>query len=187
MLHLTARLRARLATSASIAAAALISACSCPQQNVLVDDFEGCTGTCGWSITGGSAAVVSTILPGEHGLRLTGVSTAVKSIPAVSLDPSWSLNLVAHCPSGLAATLAGSVPGQADAQLSVMLALDTSLTSSGDPPDYSGADYVPLVGTITWPMGLMSAGVHQITFQPSTGEACTIDVIRFTVTTPCGN
>jgi hypothetical protein len=152
---------------------------------VLVDDFEGCKGTCGWAVSGGSATLVSTILPGEHALQIDGGATAVKSIPAVTIDVSYSLQLVADCPNGLAATLAATVPGTGDVSLPVMLSIDETLTSSGDPPDYSGATYVPRSGFITLPSGVMSAVVHQVTLQPAAGGPCTVDVIRITSTTPC--
>ncbi len=168
--------------------AALLTACSCPQNKVLIDDFESCTGACGWTITSGSATVVSTILPGEHGFRITGGATAVKAFPTASIDPSYSLQLVADCPAGLAASLAATVAGAtSDVSLAVTLALDDSLTSSGDTPDYTGAAYVPLLGTITWPMGLMSAGVHQITLQPAGTDPCTVDVVRLTSSPPCND
>lgn len=170
---------------ALLALAALGAACSCPQKRVLVDDFEDCTGTCGWDVSGGDAAVVSTILPGEHGLRLDGGSTAVKAIAVTSIDTTWSLQLVADCPAGLLATLAATVPGSGDVSLAVMLAIDNSLTSSGDSPDYSGATFVPLVGDITLPTGAMTASVHQITLQPSAGAACTVDVVRITAGSTC--
>jgi hypothetical protein len=162
-------------------------ACSCPQNKVLIDDFESCTGTCGWAVSGGTASVVSTILPGEHGLRMDGGATAVKTIPFVSIDTSYSLQLVGDCPAGLTASLAGTVAGAPDVTLMVTLAIDTSLDSSGNPPDYSGASYVPLVGTITFPMGVMTAGIHQITLQPAAGTSCTVDVVRLTSVTPCNN
>ena len=168
-----------------VALGALLSACSCPQNKALVDDFEGCKGTCGWTVSGGSAMVVSTILPGEHGLQIDGGATAAKSISPVSIDTSYSLRMIADCPDGLAATVAATAPNASDLSISVMLSIDTTLTSSGDPPDYSGATYVPLSGFINLPSGVMSAVVHQVTLQPATGGPCTVDVIRITSTTPC--
>jgi hypothetical protein len=181
----------RAATAPTLAALSLVAAlsagaCSCPQTTVSVDDFEGCSGTCGWAISGsGTAVVVSTILPGEHGLRMDGGITATKSIAAATIDTTYSLQLVADCPDGLAANLAISVPGAPDATIAVMLALDSSLTSNGDPPDYSGASFVPLVGSVDLPTGVMSAVVHQLTLQPVAGASCTVDLIELTSVTTC--
>jgi hypothetical protein len=165
--------------------AATLAACSCPSTNVVVDDFEGCSGACGWGVTGGSATVVSTILPGEHGLRIDGGATAVKAIPIFSIDTSYSLQMVADCPAGLAATITASEPGAGDVSISVMLTLDTTLDSSGNTPDYSGATYVPLIGTIDLPTGIMSVAVHEITLQPTVGAPCTVDVLRITSAALC--
>lgn len=171
---------------AILAATLALGACSCPQTTVAIDDFEGCTGTCGWAISGpGTAAVVSTILPGEHGLRIDGGVTASKSIPSATIDTTYSLQLVADCPNGLAANLAISVPGAPDATVAVMLALDSSLTSNGDPPDYTGASFVPLVGSVDLPTGVMSAIVHQLTLEAVVGAPCTVDLIELTSVTPC--
>src|SRR5260221_2868394 len=109
-----------------VAVTLLLAACSCHKNEVLVDDFENCTGTCGWSVSGtGTAKVVSTLLPGEHGLALDGGITAAKTIPVTPIDPSYSLLLVADCPDGMTATLAATVAGMPDLALPVMLALDT--------------------------------------------------------------
>jgi hypothetical protein len=170
-----------------VLAALLCGGCSCPQNNVLVDDFEGCKGTCGWTVSGGSAMVVSTILPGEHGLEIDGGATAAKSISPVSIDTSYSLRMIADCPDGLAATVAATAPNASDLSISVMLSIDTTLTSSGDPPDYSGATYVPITGFIDLPSGVMSASVHQVTLQPASSAPCTVDVIRLDSATPCSN
>lgn len=170
-----------------LALAALLAACSCPSTKILIDDFERCTGTCGWAVSGGAARVVSTILPGEHGLRIDGGATAVKAFPIATIDTSYSLQLVADCPAGLAVTLAASVPGAADIAIPVMVTLDTTLTSSGDPPDYTGASYVPLSGLVTLPTGVMAVAVHQITLAPSAGATCTVDIVRITSTPPCSN
>jgi hypothetical protein len=173
----------------ALAATALLgAACSCPATQVLVDDFEGCTGTCGWSLTGaGTGRLVSTLLPGEHGLQIDGGMTATKSIPPASIDTSYSLQLVAECPDGLKATLAASIPGAADVTLDVALAIDTSLTSSGNAPDYTGVSYVPLVGTINLPTNIMSVIVHQVSFQASAGATCTLDLIRLTTISTCAS
>jgi hypothetical protein len=153
---------------------------------VVVDDFEGCTGTCGWSLVGsGSASVVSTILPAEHGLRLDGVTSASKSIGDVTLDNTYSLQLVADCPSGLTANLTASTPGGSAFVVIVPLVIDNTLDSSGDVPDYGGASYVPLLGTISLPNGVLSAIVHQVTLLPTAGAPCTVDVVRLTSTPPC--
>ena len=154
---------------------------------MVIDDFEGCSGTCGWAVTGGSASVVSTILPGEHGLQIDGGAVAVKSVPIFSIDTTYSLQMVADCPAGLAAALTATQPGAGDVLIPVMLSLDTTLDSSGNTPNYQGASYVPLVGPINLPTGIMSVAVHQITLQPSIGAECTVDVIRITSTTPCND
>jgi hypothetical protein len=170
---------------AAVAFASLFG-CSCPQTNILLADFEGCSGTCGWTLSGtGTAAVVSTILPGEHGLEMTGGVTATKSISPVTIDNTYSLELVGDCPSGLAATLTASVSGTGDTSLMVMLAIDNSLDSNGNPPDYSGASYVPLVGAITLPSGVSSAGVHEVALQPTMGSPCTVDLVRLGAAVPC--
>jgi hypothetical protein len=154
---------------------------------VLVDDFEGCTGTCGWTVSGpGAARVVSTILPGEHGLAMDGGITATKTIPVATIDPSHSLLLVAYCPAGMTGSLAVTGPSGQALTLQVMFTLNDSLTQSGDTPDYSGADYVPLSGTITFPSGVMTAAVHQVILQPAAGGTCTVDLIRLSANTPCG-
>jgi hypothetical protein len=168
-------------------AALLCGACSCPQHDVLVDDFESCTGTCGWSISGGSAKVVSTLLPGEHGLEIDGGATATKSITPAAIDTSYSLRMVADCPDGLSATVTATVPSTGDVSISVVLSIDTTLTSSGDPPDYSGATYVPLTGFINLPSGTMSASAHQVSLQPASSAPCTVDVIKLLSATPCTN
>jgi hypothetical protein len=154
---------------------------------VVVADFEGCSGTCGWVVTGGTAKVVTTILPGEHGLSIDGGATAVVSFPFVTLDTTYSLQMVADCPAGLAATLTATEPGAGDVSIAVMLSLDTTLDSSGNAPDYSGATYVPLIGTIDLPTSVMSVAAHQLILQTSAGASCTVDVIRLTSTTPCGD
>ncbi len=176
------------ATATAIVSALLLAACSCPQTTVLVDGFEGCSGACGWAVSGaGTATVVSTILPGEHGLRIDGGVTASKSIPSATIDTTYSLQLVAACPDGLAASLTVTVPGSPDATVAVMLAEDSSLTSNGDPPDYTGASYVPLVGSVDLPTGVMSAVVTQVTLQPVAGAECTVDLIELTSVTPCND
>ena len=179
----------RLALAATALASAWLSAaCSCPQTQVLVDDFEGCSGTCGWSLAGaGAGRLVSTILPGEHGLQIDGGMTATKTIPPASIDTSYSFQLVAACPDGLAATLAATVPGAADVTLDVALAIDTSLDSSGNSPDYTGVTFVPLVGTIDLPTNVMSVIVHQVALQASPGATCTFDLVQLTSTPPCAS
>jgi len=179
---------ARVLGPTALAAALLGAACSCPQTQVLVDDFEGCTGTCGWTLsTAGAAQLVSTILPGEHGLQIQGGVTATKSIAPATLDTTYSLELVADCPDGIAATLAATVPGAADVTIDIALAIDDSLTSSGNAPDYTGVAYVPLVGDINLPTGVASVVVHQVAFQTSAGGTCTIDLIRLTSTPACAS
>jgi hypothetical protein len=167
-------------------AAPLVAACSCPQTTVLVDDFEGCTGACGWTVSqANGAGVVTTILPGEHGLDIAGGVTVTKTIPPATIDTTYSLQLVADCVDGLTAILSASVPGAPDITVDVMLALDDSLDSNGNTPDFSGANYVPLVGSIDLPTGLMSAVVHQVTLLPATGATCTVDLVQLTSVTPC--
>jgi hypothetical protein len=168
------------------AAATGLPACSCPQSNILIDDFESCSGTCGWTISGsGTASIVSTILPGEHGLRMPGGVTATKSIPPATVDNTYSLELVGDCADGIAATLTATVPKAPDITLKVTLAIDNSLTTSGNPPNYTGASYVPLVGGLTLPSGVTTAAVHQVTLSPAAGAACTVDLVRLTAATPC--
>jgi hypothetical protein len=170
-----------------LALAALgVAACSCPQSNVVLDDFEGCSGTCGWTVVGaGSVAIVSTILPGEHGMEMTGGMTASKAVNPTSIDDTYSLAMIADCPDGIGATLTANVPNAADITLSLALAIDNSLTSSGDPPDYTGVTYVPLVGAISLPTGVAAASVTRVTLQPSAGGTCTVDRIELQAATPC--
>jgi hypothetical protein len=67
----------------------------------------------------------------------------------------------------------------------VTLSIDNSLDTNGNPPDYSGASYVPLTGTITFPSGVASASVHQIALQPASGSACIEDLVRLGAAQPC--
>ncbi|MFT3764031.1 MAG: hypothetical protein QM820_00675 [Minicystis sp.] len=55
----------------------LLSACPLPDAPInFQEDFEACTGSCGWTVTGaGKVAIVATTHPGEHGLRLEGEVT----------------------------------------------------------------------------------------------------------------
>jgi hypothetical protein len=133
----------------------------------------------------GTATVVSTILPGEHGLRITGGITATKSIAPVHIDNTYSVELVGDCPAGLAATLTATVPGKADVTLMATLSIDNSLDTNGNPPDYSGASYVPLVGAIVFPSGVTSATVHQVSLMPAAGSPCTVDLVRLGAAVPC--
>jgi hypothetical protein len=176
-----------LAVAATALASALFAAaCSCPQTKVLVDDFEGCTGACGWALSvPGTAVVVSTILPGEHGLQMDGGITAIKTISATTIDTTYSLQLVADCPEGLTATLAATEPDSSALTLPVTLSIDETLTSSSDTPDYTGVSYVPLVGVIDLPTGVMSVIVHQVALQPAAGASCTVDTIELTSARPC--
>ncbi len=178
----------RARAAAVLGCALLGAACSCPETQVVVDDFEGCTGTCGWALsTPGTAQIVSTILPGEHGLQIEGGVTATKAIPPATIDTTYSLQLVADCPDGIAATLAATVPGAASVTIDVSLAIDDSLTSSGNAPDYTGVSYVPLVGNVNLPTGIMSVIVHQVALQTSPGASCTINIVRLTATPACAS
>ena len=154
---------------------------------MLVDDFEGCSGTCGWAVSSGGAKVVSTILPGEHALRIDGGATASKSIDPVTIDNTYSLQIVADCPAGLTVDLDASTPSAASITISVMLAIDDTLDSSGNAPDYTGVTYVPLIGDITLPSGVMSAVVHGVTLSPAAGMPCVVDLIRITSVPPCSS
>ncbi len=154
---------------------------------MLLDDFEGCSGTCGWTISNGSASVVSTILPGEHGLEIDGGATATKSVSPITIDDTYSLQLVADCPAGLDATLTVSTPSKPSVKVSVMLAIDDSLDSSGNAPDYTSVTYVPLIGDIVLPKGVTSAVIHGIELSPAAGSPCTVDLIRVTSVPPCGS
>jgi hypothetical protein len=179
---------ARALAATAVASALLGAACSCPETQVIVGDFEGCTGTCGWVLSApGAAQVVSTILPGEHGLQIAGGATASKSISPATIDTTYSLALVADCPDGIAATLAATIPGAADVTLAVALTIDDTLTSSGNAPDYTGVSYAPLVGDINLPTGVMSVIVHQVALQTSAGATCTIDLVRLTSTPACAS
>ncbi len=180
---------ARSSAARAVASALLVTlggACSCPPMQVLVDDFEGCTGTCGWTLVpAGAAQVVSTILPGEHGLQITGGATASAEIAPATIDTTYSLALVAACPEGISAVLTATVPGAGEVAIDVPLALDDSLTSSGNAPDYTGVTFVPLVGDINLPANVMSVVVHGVAFQTIAGAPCTIDVVRLTSTPAC--
>jgi hypothetical protein len=170
----------------AVSFALLGAACSCPKNTTLVDDFEGCTGTCGWTITGsGSARVVSTILPGEHGLELPGDTTAQKTLSSgPTVDRTFDVSLVAACPAGLTLSLTiGGAGG--DQEIMVALSLDRTPTSSGDLPDYSGAEYLPLTGPVNLPTGITSAPVRAVTVHATAGSPCTIDLVEISATTPC--
>ncbi len=181
------RLSHALAGLAIALLAPLAGACSCPGTKILVDDFEGCSGTCGWSVTDGTARVVSTLVPGEHGLQIAGGATIRKSITPATIDNTFSLQLVAECPNGLAATVTASTPSDPSIKLAVKLAIDDTLDSSGNAPVYTGVTYVPLVGDITLPNGVMTATVNGVTLHPTTGGSCTVDLIEITSTPPCGS
>jgi hypothetical protein len=136
-------------------------------------------------VTGGAATIVSTILPGEHGMQLPGGSTATKSISPALIDGSYSLSLIGDCPAGLAASVLANIPSTGDTKIAVTLSIDDSLDESGNAPDYTGATYVPLVGAITLPSDAMQASVSQVTLSPSTGATCTVDLVELTEASPC--
>jgi hypothetical protein len=177
----------RIVLAATLFSTGLAGAsCSCPSSNILIDDFEGCGASCGWTIAGtGGASIVSTILPGEHGLRIAGGSTAAKTISPALIDSTYSVSLVGDCPDGIGVSLVASVTGAADITVAVMLAIDDSLDTNGNPPSYTGATYVPLVGGISLPSGVTSATVRQVTLEPATGGTCTVDLVRLTEAEPC--
>ena len=131
--------------------------------------------------------MVSTILPGEHGLRIDGGAIAAQDVPIFSIDGTYSLQMVADCPAGLAANLTATEPGAGDVSIPVMLTLDTTIDASGNTPNYQGSSYVPLLGTIDLPSGVMSVAIHAITLQTSAGATCTVDVLRVTSATPCNS
>src|SRR5262249_10960589 len=92
--------------AAMVVAAALLPGCPCTSPDTLfADEFEGCSGTCDWTVTGtGSVEVASTILAGEHGLRLTGDVTASKAIRGAVSEGGSShvhLTLMSNCGSAL--------------------------------------------------------------------------------------
>jgi hypothetical protein len=165
---------------------ALATGCSCPASNIVLDDFEGCSGTCGWTIAGaGTVTIVSTILPGEHGMQMTGGIVASKAVSPTIIDDTYSLSMVANCPDGIGATLTAAVPNAPDLMLSVQLAIDDSLSSSGDAPDYTGVTYVPLAGGVSFPSGITSVSVNRVTLEPAAGGTCTVDLIELQAATPC--
>jgi hypothetical protein len=180
-------LKHRFVALVAMGAATAAAACSCPETNILVDDFEGCGATCGWTVSSsmGTAEIVSTILPGEHGLELPGGSTATKSISPANVTSDDSLSLVGDCPNGISATIEYNASGGPASALSVMLAIDDSLDTNGNPPDYTGATYVPLVGAISLPNGLTAATVHEVSLSPAAGGTCTVDLVQFTEAEPC--
>lgn len=89
-------------------ALALCASACCPPEVFFAEDFEDCQGTCGWSVAGaGSASIVSTIHPGEHGLRLVGPVSIERRFSPV-LRAGGSLSLISDCAAvGGSITLAG--------------------------------------------------------------------------------
>lgn len=79
-------------------AAGILFLSACPNLDPPVyyqADFEGCTGTCGWEISGpGTASIVATIHPGEHGLRLEGDITVTHAFDR-PIDEASSITWVA--------------------------------------------------------------------------------------------
>lgn len=169
-----------------VSAALLAAGCACTPTSAILEDFEGCAGACGFTATGmGSARVVSTILPGEHGLKLEGDVTATKP-PAKSaaIDNTYLLSLVADCPAGLTASLSIIVSGQAQ-DLAVPLQVDETVNANGEVPDYQGLDYLPLNGPITLPMGVKSATLVSLSLTATPGAPCTVDLIKLAAAGQC--
>lgn len=149
-------------TAAAIVAGLLVASCTCQQFVRLIDDFEGCTGRCGWDVTGpGTAVVVSTILPGEHGLRIDGGVTVSRSIPNTRADSISELHLVADCPAGLLVTFVVAGPGGPDTGLAVPVGIETYtnvLTAYGYKPMFVLLETA--VDVAVSPSRWLDVGVH---------------------------
>ncbi len=182
-----ATVRSWAARAAAFAVTAAAAGCACSATPAFVADFEGCSGTCGWTITGkGKAEVVSTILPSEHGLSLDGGVTATFTLsPPVGIDATYELSLVADCPAGVGVSLSIVTPGSPEQSVTVPLALDETPTSSNSVPDYSGVTYLPMTGPVALPMGKSTAQVRAIAVQALPGAACVVDVIKLAGGTQC--
>jgi hypothetical protein len=84
------------------AAVGLLAGCPCGgPYEALDEDFEYCTGSCDWVLEGeGAVAVVETIHPAEHGLRLDGPVRASKTADAYLDWYGWDMpyvELVSNC------------------------------------------------------------------------------------------
>lgn len=160
--------------------------CGCSDATAFFEGFEGCTNPCGFTPAGGgSTAIVSTILPGEHALRLTGPITATRLLaPTPTIDTSYVLALVTDCTSGLTVSLNLSY-GSSEGAASVPLALDETPDSSGQLPDYTGARYLPESGTVTLPTSVTSAQVTAIVLTVDAGATCTVDAITLAALSTC--
>jgi hypothetical protein len=173
-----------LALAAALAAPA--AGCSCPDPIGYVQDFEGCTGTCGAQVEGpGKATIVSTILPGEHGLELDGDVTVTLSPAApLTIDTTYTLTLVAKHPESLTVALTIASPGAMPMSAPVGLAVEEVSPTSGDLADFTGVDYLPLLGTIDL-SGAASATVSAITLQVKAGATSVIDLVKLVTVPPC--
>jgi len=120
---------ARWLRPSSLAAAILLLS-ACPSFDPPVyyqEDFEGCAGACGWEIAGpGTAAIVATIHPGEHGLRLGGDVTVTHRFEP-PLDGS-SLTWVTDGDVQLSVT-----PDDADASEVAVAPQPPAVDEDGDP------------------------------------------------------
>jgi hypothetical protein len=179
--------RAHIAWAAIAAGSAAAAGCACSDAPAFVADFEGCTGTCGWAITGpGKASIVSTILPAEHGLSIDGGVTATYTLPSpIGIDDTYDVSLVADCPAGFTVSLSMVTPGSAEQSVMVPLALSQTPSTSGGVPDYTGVAYLPMSGPVTLPMDVSTAQVRAIAVEALPGAACVVDLIELTAESTC--
>src|SRR5262249_18776541 len=141
--------------------------------------FEECTGTCGWSVTGvGSAEVVSTILPAEHGLRLTGDVIAQKPIKNVVSDGASShahLTFVTDCRSELEVMITSSVNGGPPQATVVPIMVDASKVDEGG-GDLEGVAYAPVTADVG-DLQQNQIKLTMIKLHAVAGKTCTVDLL----------
>jgi hypothetical protein len=181
--------RAYIVGAVVVIASVAAAGCACSDTPAFVADFEGCTGTCGWAIAGpGKASIVSTILPGEHGLSIDGGVTATYTLPSpIGIDDTYSISLVENCPAGLALSLSIVTPGSPEQSIMVPLALSETPSASGSLPDYTGAIYLPMSGPVTLPTGKSTAQVRAIVVQALPGATCVVDLVELSPESTCSS
>jgi len=166
--------------AAMVIAASLLPGCPCASPDILfADEFEDCTGTCGWSVEGGgSADVTSTLHTGEHGLRLTGEVIASKAIQNVVPSGGSShahLTFVSDCRSGLSVILTSEVNGGPPQDTVLPIMVDSSKVDV-DGGDLEGVVFVPFTADV--------GDLHQnqikltmIKLHVVAAQACTVDLV----------
>jgi hypothetical protein len=187
--HVSPRAFIALTLAPLAVTSALGAGCACSDTPAFVADFEGCSGTCGWAVSGpGKASIVSTILPSEHGLSIDGGVTVTYTLPSpLGIDATYDFSLVADCPAGFGVSLSIVTPGSAEQSISVPLALAETPTTSGSLPDYTGVTYLPMNGPVTLPTGKSTAQVRAIAVHALPGATCIVDLIELTAESTCSS